>query len=213
MDINVMTASTETEAAGDGIRQAAEAALADVNALAVEGEDRKIILKALLDARLGGSVPASPSFIGAAGPITNGAKPNAPGAVDDGDVIGRVSAVLKVDRDTLELVYAPQDGEPHVVISAKKIAQNKALAARQLGQLVAAARQAAGLEEWTSAATIRKVVTDYGRLDSGNFASTIQQMDNVAVIRGKGQSREVKITKPGLEATVDLIKGLAGVEG
>jgi hypothetical protein len=112
----------------------------------------------------------------------------------------------------LELVYADQDGEPHVVISAKKLAQNKALAARQLGQLVAAARQVVGIEEWTSVSTIRKVVTDYGRLDSGNFASTIQQMDNVAVIRGKGQSREVKITKPGLEATADPIKGIAGVE-
>lgn len=131
--------------------------------------------------------------------------------VDDGDVISRVSSGLKVDRDTLELVYAAQDGEPHVVISAKKIAQNKALAARQLGQLVAAARQAAGLEEWTSAATIRKVVTDYGRLDSGNFAATIQQMDNVAVIRGKGQQREVKITRPGMEAASDLINSLAGI--
>jgi len=98
--------------------------------------------------------------------------------------------------------------------SAKKLPPNKALAARQLGQLVAAARQVVGIEEWTSVSTIRKVVTDYGRLDGGNFAATIQQMaDNVAVIRGKGQSREVKITKPGLEATADLIKGLAGVEG
>jgi hypothetical protein len=78
---------------------------------------------------------------------------------------------------------------------------------------VAAARQVVGIEEWTSVSTIRKVVTDYGRLDGGNFAATIQQMaDNVAVIRGKGQSRVVKITKPGLEATADLIKGIAGVE-
>lgn len=97
-----------------------------------------------------------------------------------------------------------------MLISVKKIAQNKALAARQLGQLVSAARQAAGLEEWTPGATIRKVVTDYGRLASGNFASTMQQMDNVAVIRGKGQQRKVKNTKPGMGATADLIKSLAG---
>ena len=109
-------------------------------------------------------------------------------------------------------IFSHSHHEGCVVISAKKLAQNKALAARQLGQLVAAARQVVGIEEWTSVSTIRKVVTDYGRLDSGNFASTIQQMDNVAVIRGKGQSREVKITKPGLEATADLIKGIAGVE-
>jgi hypothetical protein len=209
-----MTYDETEEQQSDGIRRAAAAALADVNALAVQGDDRRIILKALLDARLGVSEPVPP------GKHTSGQPANghnldlqvpAQGAVDD--VIGKLSAGLKVDRDTLELVYAEQNGEPHLVISAKKLAQNKALAARQLGQLVAAARQVVGIEEWTSVSTIRKVVTDYGRLDSGNFAATIQQMDNVAVTRGKGQSREVKITKPGLEATADLIKDLAGVEG
>jgi hypothetical protein len=206
-----MTEVAETER-GDDARQAAAAALADVNALMVEGEDRKIVLKALLEARLGRLVPVSPSISVASNPGSNGVTLNAAQAVSSDDVMGRVSAALKIDRDTLDLVYALQDGEPHVVISAKKIAPNKALAARQLGQLVAAARQAAGLEEWTPVATIRMVVTDYGRLDSGNFASTVQQMDNVAVIRGKGQQREVKITKPGMEATADLIRSLAGTK-
>jgi hypothetical protein len=205
-----MSASTEIATTGDEVRQAAAAALADVNALAVEGEDRKIVLKALLDARLGRSALAPAAFNGVAASVSNGAAAPAAPAVASGDVVDKMSAVLKVDRDTLDLVYALQEGEPHVVVSAKKIAPNKALAARQLGHLVAAARQAAGLEEWTSAATIRKVVTDYGRLDSGNFASAIQQMDNVAVIRGKGQQREVKITKPGMEAAGELIKSLAG---
>lgn len=203
-----MTTATETNASADAVRQAAAAALADVNALEVEGEDRKIVLKALLEARLGGSAPVSPAL--AARPAPNGTTQDAPQAVATDDVMGRVGAALKVDRDTLDLVYALQDGEPHVVISAKKITQNKAHAARQLGQLVAAARQAAGLEEWTSVSTIRKIVSDYGRLDSGNFASAIQQMDSVAVIRGKGQQREVKITKPGMEATAELINTLAG---
>jgi hypothetical protein len=212
MDTDVMSPSKDTAAAGDNIRQAAAAALADVNALAVEGEDRKIVLKALLEARLDVSAPAAPTFHGAAGHVKpDPAALNQP--VDDRDVMGKISAVLKVDRDTLELVYALQDNEPHVVVAPKRIAPNKAEATRQLGQLVAAARQAAGLEEWTSTATIRKIVTDYGRLDGGNFAASIQQMDSVAVIRGKGQQREVKITKPGLEATADLIKSLAGPEG
>ena len=208
-----MTSTEIEEQEGDPIRQAAAAALADVNALAVQGDDRKIILKALLDARLGVSEPVSPPKHTPDQP-SNGRNLDLqlPATGAAADVIGQLSGGLRVDRDTLELVYAEQNGEPHVVISAKKLAQNKALAARQLGQLVAAARQVVGIEEWTSVSTIRKVVTDYGRLDSGNFASTIQQMDNVAVIRGKGQSREIKITKPGLDATADLIKGFAGVD-
>jgi len=135
-----------------------------------------------------------------------------PGAVDEQDVLGKIEAALKLDRDVLELVYDVRDGEPELVLAPKKLASNKAQAARQLAQLIAAARQAAGLEEWTSTGPIRRVVTEYGKLDVGNFAATIQQMDKVAVIRGKGQQREVKITRPGMEATRDLITSMVGDE-
>lgn len=127
--------------------------------------------------------------------------------------MGRVSGALRVTLDVAELVFAEQDGAPHLVISSKRIAQNKAKAARQIAQLIAAARQSAGLEEWTSVGTIRQVVSDYGRLDSSNFAASLQQMDDVAVLRGKGLQREIKITRPGIEATAELVRSLAGVEG
>jgi hypothetical protein len=204
-----MEPSTETQPPKDEIRQAAASAMADVAALNATGDERNILLKALLKARLSLALsgtsantpvrPDQPSTLG-------GDQPQ----LAVGDVIGKLAAGLRLDRDTLDLVYALQDGEPHLVISAKKIAANKALGTRQIGQLVAAARQIAGIEEWTSAATIRQVVTDYGRLDGSNFAATLQQMDNIAVIRGKGQQREVKITKPGIENTADLINSLVG---
>jgi hypothetical protein len=207
-----MTTTTAGGAVEDRIRQAAAAALADVDALGAEGEDRKILLRAILQARL----PLSP--VQTSGPPTSAistadgqpaAKVSTP-AMDPEDPIARICSALNVDRDLIDLVYAIQDGEPHVVVSAKKIAQNKSQGARELAQLIAAARQACGLDEWTSVGTIRKVVSDYGRLDSANFSTSIQQMDKVALIRGKGQQRELKITKPGFEATAELVRALAG---
>jgi hypothetical protein len=213
MDMIAMMASPEAEPHRDDVRQAAAAALADVDALGVAAEDRSTVLKALLQARLGGFAPNVPNPKVEDGQIQDLSNlGGTPEVIQPGDVLSKIAAGLKVDRDALELIYALQEGEPHVVVSAKKISTNKALAVRQLGQLIAAARQIAALEEWTSAATIRKVVQDYGRLDSANFAASIQQMDNVAVIRGKGQQREVKITKPGLEATAELIKGITGTD-
>ncbi|HKP44924.1 hypothetical protein [Mycobacterium sp.] len=199
------------DANGDEIRAAAAAALADCDALGAEGEDRSIILKHVLQVRL--PIRGSDATLGAV-PALVQRQPGTPHPVDldDGDVLGKIAAALKLDRDVLELVYAVKDGEPELVLAARRLASNKAQAARQLAQLISVARQAAGLEEWTSTAPIRKVVTDYGKLDSGNFAATIQQMDKVAVLRGKGQSREVKITRPGMEATADLIKSLVGNE-
>lgn len=192
----------------DGIRAAAAAALADVDALGAEGEDRRIILKHMLHVRL----PIAGGVSAAVAPAQVQSRVGTPAPVDldDTDVIGKIAAALKLDRDLLELVYSEKDGQPELVLAAKRLAPNKAQAARQLAQLISVARQAAGLEEWTSTAPIRKVVTDYGKMDSSNFASTIQQMDKVAVLRGKGLQREVKITRPGLENTAELIRSLVG---
>lgn len=213
MERTVMMASIETDLLSSNMRQATVAALADVDALGITGEDRNIVLKALLQARLDELTPTAPSDNGKSRRTPPPAPAKEPGEIiEDGDVLDKMAVALKVSRDTLELVYALQDGEPHVVVSPKKIAANKSQAARQLGQLVAAARQIAGLEEWTSVTVIRKLAQDYGRLDSNNFAASIQQMDNVAVIRGKAQQREVKITKPGYEDTTALIASITGTD-
>lgn len=207
-----MTDSVATEDPGDEVRQAAAAALADVNALGATGEDRTVLLEALLQARLGGFAPTKvPAVPVDNQPVTtNPAKVAAP--VADGDVLGMIEVATKVDRDTLELIYAVENGTPQVVVSAKKVPANKSLATRHLAQLVAAARQAAGLEEWTTVGTIRTVVQEYNKLDSSNFAASIKEMDEVCLIRGNGQKREVKVTKPGFEMTGDLIRQIAGVE-
>lgn len=205
-------AETSHPTDGDPIRRAVATALKDLTALNVREDERSIVLRAVLDARLGKLLGNSAPAPLVSQPQTNGRGATPPEPVAEGDVLGAISSALRVDRDTVELVYAAKDGEPQLVVPSKRLQQNKAQAARQLGQLVAAARQVAGLEEWTAAGAIRKVVEDYGKLDSSNFAATIQQMDNVAVIRGKGAQREIKITKPGLENTADLVRSLAGAE-
>lgn len=207
-----MVTAPETDVEGDGIRAAAAAALEDVDALGVDGQDRSIILKAVLRARLGGFPPASNATtpVNTNGRTTGGRGGSSADAFAPGDVMGKLSSAFGLDRDTLELVYDIREGEPHLVIAAKRFSTQKAQATKELAQLIAAGRQAAGIEEWTTAGTIRPVVQDYGRLDVGNFASYLKQMDAVAVSRGNGRTREFKITRPGIENTADLIKTLTG---
>ncbi|MFI5587178.1 hypothetical protein ACIA5G_19170 [Amycolatopsis sp. NPDC051758] len=197
---------------GDAVRLAAAQALADVEALRLTGDDRRIVLRELLKARLGGFKAVEPHLPSGDSGGEGVSRDMGGFEGSNGDLIDKISRVLMVDRDTLEVVYACKDDELQVVVSTKRLAPNKALATRQLAQLVSAGRQAAGVDEWTAAAVIRNVVSDYGRLDVNNFAATLTQMDNVAVVRGKGQQREVKITRPGLEGTADLVKELAGVD-
>jgi hypothetical protein len=188
----------------DGLVAVTTATIEDVDAMKLSTSDRPIVLEALLRARLGGGT--------AAASITNqtgGGKQTIPPAAD-GDVLGKLASTLQLSRDTLELVYDIEDGVPTLVLSPKKIATNKSQAARQIGQLISAARQIGGVEEWTSANVIRKWTQEYGRLDGSNFAASLQGMESVAVLRGKGPDRQVKITKPGIESTIEMIKSMTG---
>jgi hypothetical protein len=190
----------------DGLVAIAAATVGEVVAMKLAPADHSIVLETLLRARLGGGT-ATPPVLAPAGGSGNGV---ATAPAEEGDSLGKLAVGLRLSRDTLELVYDFEDGVPSLVVSAKKIAPNKSTAVRQLGQLIAAARQIVGVEEWTSANVIRKVTQDYGRLDSSNFAASLQQMESVGVLRGKGSAREVKITKPGIESTTDLIKVIVG---
>jgi hypothetical protein len=192
---------------GVALRTAAAAALADTDAVGATGADRTIVLTALLSARLSGSVVNAASSPSAEAPTVQTVNPS---TIATNDVIGSIALAMAIEGELLDLVYDVRDREPHIVISAKRLSDNKSLATRQLAQLLAAGRQAAGVEEWTSVNTIRGVVQDYGRLDSNNFASSIQQMDKVCLTRGKGVSREIKVTRPGIESTAELIRSLIG---
>lgn len=196
-----------TDAFTSHVRSAIEATIADLDHVGVEGEDRSIVLRAVLALRLGGGAnatsiaPAPATIVAAAAPAT---------AVDDSDVLGKIASAMKLKREVLELVYDVQDGQPGLVISAKRLSERKAEATKVIAQLVAGARQAAGLEEWTGVGTIRAVVNDFGRLDGNNFAVAIQGLDKVFLYRGKSTSREVKVTRAGMEEIAALITSLVG---
>lgn len=188
------------------IRDSIAAALADIDQSDVAAGDRAVVLREVLRLRLGGSALAPEATVH----TLETPPPPAALPIDESDVLGRISAKLRVERDLLELLYDVQDGKPSVVVSGKKLPDNKSYATKLLAQLVVGARQAAGMEEWTPVGEVRNVVNDYGRLDSGNFAASIQQLDNICLFRGKGANRELKVTKPGMEEIASVIKTLAG---
>jgi hypothetical protein len=194
----------------DAVRAAAMAALADVESMNLKHPvDRAVVLAALLTKRLdllgGASASVHPREHQQRPPLHPGTDPT-----DDGDLLGRVCAAMTLPREIVELVYDAHEGDLSVLVSARRLPDDRASATRQLAQLVAGGRQAAGLEEWTSMGVIRAVVTDYGRLDSGNFATTVARLDDVFLFRGKGANRFVKVTRPGMEHVAALVSSLAG---
>ena len=209
-------ASTAVDPESQRFRAAAAAAIADVNALGLaDSPDRQVVLRVLLAARVRLGDAKTPSTGSDGTPAGRRAAAAAPmgDQVDEGDLVGLIAVRLGVSRDVADLVYDVQDGQLGVVLSSRRLAAERSGAARQLAQLVVGGRQAAGMEDWTPIAEVRSVVNDYGKLDSSNFAASIQSLDDIFLFRGKGASRELKATRPGLERIADLVKDLAGGDG
>lgn len=199
------------------IRAAIRAAIADVDAAEVSREDRAVVLGVVLAKRVGlaaHSTPATPDGGRAQHLPQEPDATNGRIAPPDDGLVGRIAGALKVSRDVVDLVYDDRDGELGVVVSARRLADDKANATRQLAQIVAVGRQAAGLEEWTPVGRVREVVSDYGKLDSANFASYVQRLDkdNVCLMRGKGANRELKVTRSGMESIAEMLTALVATQ-
>jgi hypothetical protein len=202
----------ESDPLGERLRSAARSAVDDVDSLGVSSADRPVVLGLILACRLGltTSVPSATPFEKPDQPGTSAPPLKAVESVPDGDLVSKIAATLKIDREVAEMVYDVKDGELGYVISARRLASDKAGATRQLATIVAAGRQCAGLEEWTSVGVVREAVNDYGKLDSANFASYVGKLDkdNAFLLRGKGANREIKITRSGLEPIAELLTSL-----
>jgi len=213
MVARVATGASDSD---EGIRAAAVAAVADVDSLAVSEADRPIVLRAVLEARLGLiERTASQNVPQDGGPQDSGTNstklPKVVQPLRSDDMLGKIAAGLRLDRDKVEQVYAEDEGELDVVISPRRLAPDKANATRQLAQILAAGRQLAGLDdEWTSVGKVREKVNEFGKLDGGNFAQYIGTLnkDDACVLKGKGVSREIKVTRAGRESIGEMINSL-----
>jgi len=93
----------------------------------------------------------------------------------------------------------------------RSLSSKKQQAMREVAYLVAAGRQAIGLEEFTGWKTIRDTCENRGVLDSSNFGLAMGKLDGEGLrIKGKGAARELKINAAGYEKAGEIIIRMAG---
>jgi hypothetical protein len=144
-----------------------------------------------------------------------GGRGTTPGGHRTGDVLDKIAETLKLDREVVEEVFHHDDTEGlRIVLGTGKFEVAKRAGTKQLALLLAAGRQAAGIEEWTPTKDILTVVKDFNRFDQANFAYTIKQMDHVFLFAGSSSSdRKVKVNRQGKEEAAALIRALTGGDG
>jgi hypothetical protein len=146
----------------------------------------------------GGTAPASmsselePANVGAQGPLA------------------AIAHKLGVDGEVISEVYELRDGAIDVILAHSRIAEGMSAGARQIAMLVAAGRQAAGLEAdgWTEAGEIREICKEFGKYDQANFSSTLGNMHDYFSMSGRGATRKVRLTRAGWEFAKRLIEEL-----
>jgi hypothetical protein len=107
-------------------------------------------------------------------------------------------------------VYAEDKGELDIVISPTKLDNKKMGATKELALLVAAGRQGAAVDEWTTLDSIRHFAEEFKKYDAPNFARAIRGMGDTFRYTGSGGELKVKLGRPGWEQATALVKGLAG---
>lgn len=132
-------------------------------------------------------------------------------AVDRGDVFARIADKLAVTKEQAAHVFDIDEDGVHLTVPHAAFESKKRTAMQQVMRVVAAARQAIDLEEFTATKVLRAACEDRGVLDSGNFASALAAIDGDGVrVKGTGPSRAIKLNAKGYAVAGEIVKQLAG---
>lgn len=196
----------------DTLRAILEQAMAAVDAAVIPDELRAVAFSKAVDVIIAHRRAGSPAGmqVGSASPSANASPRHRMPATPD--TIGAVAERLRLDREIVVQVFDETDGKIDIIVPPRKLATGKAPATKQLALLVAAARQAAEIDEWTDADEIRRIAEEFKKYDQSNFAATLKQMDDVFHIKQSGRSIKVRLSRPGWDRAAELVTKLTGEE-
>jgi hypothetical protein len=132
-------------------------------------------------------------------------------AVNPTGAIGRIADKLSVTQEQAAHVFDVDEDGVHLTVPHAAFDSKKRTAMQQVMRVVAAARQAIGLEEYTATKVLRAACEDRGVLDAGNFSSALAAIDGDGLrVKGTGQSREIKVNAKGYVVAGEIVKQFAG---
>jgi diaminopimelate decarboxylase len=151
---------------------------------------------------LGGNAPAPAQAAARTEPI----EATSPGASSG---LARLAVRFGVSAAGLADVLDVEDDGVMLHVASAKISATKSKATREVALLIVAARQGAGIDEsWTDVGHIRDALQSYNRYDASNFSKYLRDTEDVFNFRGKPV--QLRLTRPGWEAAIELVRTLTG---
>lgn len=186
-------------------------ALRDVEEADVPEDLREVAFSKVFDLRAGTvSLPQASAAPTAPAQSASTVGP-AQGPAAPADPLARIAARLGLDRQTVGEVFSAREDGLELIVPAGRLSARTATATKEIALLIAGGRQAAGVEEWTSWDEIRRWCSEFKRLDGGNFAKTIREMEDVFNFRRESERKhQVRLARPGWERLTDAVRRLGG---
>jgi len=190
----------------DKSREVLVEALKDVEEAGVPDDLREVAFTKAFDLRACAVVPPP----GPAAPAVSQQGRPALGQSPD-DPLAAIADRVKMQRETVAEVFSIVGGELELITPPGKLNARTATATKEIALLIAGGRQAAGIEEWTAWDEFRKVCAEFKKLDSGNFAKTIREMDDVFNFRKESERKnQAKLARPGWDEFATIVRRLGG---
>lgn len=125
------------------------------------------------------------------------------------DPLEQIAARFELDVEAVREVFHEDGDNLGIGVAPSRLLRGQAAATKQIALLLAAGRQAGGYDDgYTRVSVVREVCRDFGRLDSSNFSATITEMSEEFTFKGRGQDRQVHVTRPGWAKARGLITSL-----
>ena len=123
--------------------------------------------------------------------------------------IDAVASYLRIRPEQAADLFDLTSEAPRLQVNQSALEAQKRPALRQIVLLVAAARDALGIE--TGTADVRSAADDLGKFDRNNFINTVSTMPEVALRGKRGEhNRQIRLRLIGTEAARELASSLVG---
>jgi hypothetical protein len=124
--------------------------------------------------------------------------------------VEKIAAKLNVPSEDVEAVFDIRGNELGLNVPASRFASSPREAIEQIVYLIAAGRQALGLEARTTTPVIKVVCKDRGKTNS-NFGRYVDDLHGKGVtVGGSGHARTIGVNAVGFERAGEIVKQLSG---
>jgi hypothetical protein len=129
-----------------------------------------------------------------------------PLSTDASGGVEKIAAKLELDSEVVSRVYDVDEDGVHLTIKPNSLSPTKKFAQQEVTYLLAAGRQAVGLEEWTPTKIVIEATHDRGVHDT-NVSKAVTALEGDGFrFRGTKGKREMKISAVGFSKAAEIVK-------